>query len=408
MDENMTYQDAAEVLEKDNLPPANIIVAGITGTGKSTLINAVFGSELAETGTGRPVTAHIAEYKKDEIPICIWDTVGLELDSAKTKESINSIRDTIASKADSEDHFDHIHAIWYCINSGSNRYQGAEVDFIKSLYSIGVPFIIVLTQCIGDPDDVNSFEDNIRNINNSMGMSDIDIVQVCAQDFKLRSGTIEAFGLDVLVNKTIDKLPDFIKGGFIAAQNVSKAQKRECCGEILSKYIDAAINGFWKNFSIASFFITDIKIRKMFYEIGKIYNTILPENIIRDMIKKMRGMYLEHGFFGIILPVSKRFDKKVDDLFKKKDKEGHAVPIEKLSKNERAARMVAYYGYLFTEVIEALWEDCNKTKIEDIEAKVKRLKEIMNEIFNTKPNEKYAVIKEWQTRFLTKDNGGKT
>lgn len=406
MDENMTYQDAAEVLEKDNLPPANIIVAGITGTGKSTLINAVFGSELAETGTGRPVTAHIAEYKKDEIPICIWDTVGLELDSAKTKESINSIRDTIASKADSEDHFDHIHAIWYCINSGSNRYQGAEIDFIKSLYSIGVPFIIVLTQCIGDPKKVNSFEENIRNINNSMGMSDIDIVQVCAQDFKLRSGTIEAFGLDVLVNKTIDKLPDFIKGGFIAAQNVSKAQKRECCGEILSKYIDAAINGFWKKIPVVNFFVTDGKIHKMLYEIGRIYNTILPEARIRNAIKDKR-MDTEHGFFGIVMPVSKKFDKKVDDLFKKKDKEGHAVPIEKLSKNERAARMIACYGYLFMEAMEALWEECNKDKIKDIEEKVNRLEKIIDEIFNTKPNEKCAVIKEWPTRFLVKDNGGK-
>lgn len=396
MDENMTYQDAAEVLEKDNLPPANIIVAGITGTGKSTLINAVFGSELAETGTGIPVTAHIAEYKKDNIPICIWDTVGLELDSAKTKESINSIRDTIASKADSEDHFDHIHAIWYCINSGSNRYQGAEVDFIKSLYSIGVPFIIVLTQCIGDPDDVNSFEDTIRNINNSMGMSDIDIVQVCAQDFKLRGFTIEAFGLDVLVNKTIDKLPDFIKGGFIAAQNVSKAQKREYCGEILSKYIDAAINGFWKNIPIASLFVTDSKIRKMIYEIGRIYNTTLPEDSIRTLMKEMGKMDLEHRFFGIVMPVSKKFDKKVDDLFKKKDKEGHAVPIEKLNENERAARMLAYYGYLFVEAIEELWEDFNKAKIEDIVVKVGRLRKIIN-----------RLLKGLHTRFLTRDNGGK-
>lgn len=381
MDENMTYQDAAEVLEKDNLPPANIIVAGITGTGKSTLINAVFGSELAETGTGRPVTAHIAEYKKDEIPICIWDTVGLELDSAKTKESINSIRDTIASKADSEDHFDHIHAIWYCINSGSNRYQGAEIDFIKSLYSIGVPFIIVLTQCIGDPKKVNSFEENIRNINNSMGMSDIDIVQVCAQDFKLRSGTIKAFGLDVLVNKTIDKLPDFIKGGFIAAQNVSKAQKREYCGEILIKYIDAAINGFWKGIPIINAIITDSVILKMLKEIGIIYNTILPEDKINAVVNKQGGLTIENGFLGIIIPVSKKFDKKIDEFFKKKEKEGHVVPTEKLSKNERAARMLAYLGYLFMEAMESLWEQRNESMMKDIDNKVSYLNGYLDEVF---------------------------
>lgn len=34
----------------------NLIVAGRSGVGKSTLINAVFGEELVATGQGRPVT----------------------------------------------------------------------------------------------------------------------------------------------------------------------------------------------------------------------------------------------------------------------------------------------------------------------------------------------------------------
>ncbi len=34
----------------------NIVIAGKTGVGKSTLVNAVFQGNLAETGDGRPVT----------------------------------------------------------------------------------------------------------------------------------------------------------------------------------------------------------------------------------------------------------------------------------------------------------------------------------------------------------------
>ena len=64
---------------------ANVVVAGITGAGKSTLINAVFGHELAKTGTGRPITEQIAEYQSDDFPIRIWDTVGLELDNEKPR-----------------------------------------------------------------------------------------------------------------------------------------------------------------------------------------------------------------------------------------------------------------------------------------------------------------------------------
>ena len=221
-------KDLDSRVSSDDLPVANIMVAGITGTGKSTLINAVFGSEMAATGSGRPVTEHIDEYENGDIPIHIWDTVGLELDSEKTKESIKSIKATIASKSSSNDQYDRVHAIWYCINSGSNRYQGAELEFIKELHSIGVPFIIVLTQCYGDEDEVNAFEAEIKKINSSMGMDDIRIVQVVALPFKYRGmpTPIPAFGLEDLVNVTLELLPTFIKSGFIAAQRVSQTEKR--------------------------------------------------------------------------------------------------------------------------------------------------------------------------------------
>lgn len=371
-------------LDQDNLPTANIVVVGITGTGKSTLLNAVFGKEIAATGKGRPITEQIDEYASEQVPIHIWDTVGLELDSAKTKESINAIRATIASKADAKDQFDHIHAIWYCINSGSSRYQGAELEFIKSLHSIGVPFIIVLTQCIGDEDEINQFEQQIRDINASMGMSDIDVVQVCAKDFKLRGYVIPAFGLDKLVETTMNKMPDFIKGGFVAAQNVSKVQKREYCGDIIGKYVDAALTGFWDKVPIVNFFTTDKKIPKMFSEIGKLYNSVIPESRIQEIIDYMGSMDLEHGVLGIILPVSKKFDNKVDALFRQKQKEGFNVPIEKLEKNERVARMLVYFGYLFLEAVEELWEKRNETLLADINERVKYLKFLLSQKFQNK------------------------
>lgn len=47
-----------------NLHTLNIIVAGKTGVGKSTLINAVFKDKLAETGMGKPVTTHMRKITK--------------------------------------------------------------------------------------------------------------------------------------------------------------------------------------------------------------------------------------------------------------------------------------------------------------------------------------------------------
>ncbi|MBQ6543866.1 MAG: 50S ribosome-binding GTPase, partial [Clostridia bacterium] len=42
-----------------NMNRLNIVVAGKTGVGKSTLINSIFRENLAETGMGKPVTAHM-------------------------------------------------------------------------------------------------------------------------------------------------------------------------------------------------------------------------------------------------------------------------------------------------------------------------------------------------------------
>lgn len=369
-------------IDTDEIPIANIMVAGITGTGKSTLLNAIFSEDLAATGSGRPVTDEIKEYNNPNIPIRIWDTVGLELDPEKTQESIKAIRDTIAGKSSSDNQFDRIHAIWYCINSGSNRYQGAELDFIKNLHSIGVPFIIVLTQCIGDDDEINAFEDRIKEINESMGMGDIEIVQVLAADKKTKKYTIEAFGLDVLVDVTTKKMPEFIKSGFVAAQTVSKMQKRTMCEEIIASYIVAAREGFWDKVPFINIFTTDYKIGKMFKKIGQIYNVFLSEDDINALMKDLGGkignMDIVNGFQGLMNPFNGKYNEHIEKLFKKHRDNGGIIKSENLEKKERVARFLLYYGYTFMDSIEELWEKHVKNKSAELENKVAILRDIIN------------------------------
>lgn len=367
-------------MESDTLPVANIMVAGITGTGKSTLINAVFGSKMAATGSGRPVTDHIEEYRNGEIPIHIWDTVGLELDSNKTKESIKAIKETIASKASENDPFDRVHAIWYCINSGSNRYQGAELSFIKELHSIGVPFIIVLTQCAGDENEINAFESEIKKINASMGMNDIDIVQVLALPVKYRGmpNAIPAFGLDKLVKATVDRIPAFIKSGFIAAQRVSQSEKRRKCEDIIFSYVSAAQNGFWDRVPIVNVFVTDKNIISMFRKLGEMYNTVLSRDSIEKIISD-GGVTFGNNFFGLISPIDMGYSKKITALLEKKKSEGYDVKVADVEKNARAARMIAFYGYTFMDSVEELWKTFTEGQLKNVEMVVKRLINIIDQ-----------------------------
>ena len=71
-----------EAIEK--IGQVNIIIAGKTGVGKSTLVNAVFKGDLAETGVGKPVTQTTKEYSKEGEPVHIFDTKGFELGNYRT------------------------------------------------------------------------------------------------------------------------------------------------------------------------------------------------------------------------------------------------------------------------------------------------------------------------------------
>lgn len=42
--------------ENNKLPKLNIMIVGKTGVGKSTLLNSLFGENLALTGSGEPIT----------------------------------------------------------------------------------------------------------------------------------------------------------------------------------------------------------------------------------------------------------------------------------------------------------------------------------------------------------------
>ena len=377
--EIQSFSEQVDSLDSSELPTANIMVAGITGSGKSTLINAVFGADFAETGIGCPVTQDISEYSSENFPVRIWDTVGLELDAETTMKSIQDIKERIAQKAVSKNPFDRIHAIWYCVNSRSNRYQGAELDFISNLHTIGVPFIIVMTQCIGMEEEVDAFEHEIRKINSNIGLDDVEVVQVCAKEFKMRGvPPILAFGLDDLVKLTTGKLPEFIKSGFVAAQKVSKVQKREVCEDIIVSCVKDAKEGFFDKIPLVNIFSANNRISNMFKKIGKVYNAQIPEESI-EKIADESSLDFPNIFFGLISPIDFGYNKKIMALLNsKKGEEGFSVDVGTLAKSDRVAVMIAFYGYTFIDSVEELWEKLTESQLKDIDMVCNNLIDIIN------------------------------
>ncbi len=105
--------------EMKNMGHANLVIAGKTGVGKSTLINAAFRENVAKTGIGRPVTdaSDVRWYEKEGYPLRIYDTIGLELDEEKRDKSLSMIKKVCQDAKVSNDPDKFINVMWYCVSS---------------------------------------------------------------------------------------------------------------------------------------------------------------------------------------------------------------------------------------------------------------------------------------------------
>ena len=152
IDADKVAQDAINAIAEKikNLNTLNIIVAGKTGVGKSTLINSVFREKLAETGMGKLVTQHMRKITKKGVPLAIYDTRGFELGKEVQTEVKREVTETISKGLATQNINKAIHCIWYCINTASNRVEPEEIEWLKELSMDNqitqVPIIVVLTQ----------------------------------------------------------------------------------------------------------------------------------------------------------------------------------------------------------------------------------------------------------------------
>ena len=105
LDTDKIAQEAIDAIGEKikNLNTLNIIVAGKSGVGKSTLINAVFKENLAETGMGKPVTDHMRRITKKGMPLAIYDTRGFELGKEVQAQVKQEVVDTISKGLATQD-----------------------------------------------------------------------------------------------------------------------------------------------------------------------------------------------------------------------------------------------------------------------------------------------------------------
>ena len=139
----VTYSEY-ESKKNINKEKVNIIVAGKTGVGKSSLINYIFGKEVAKVGDGQPVTQEIQEYDLENDNITLFDTKGIE--AKDYEKTLDNIKKYLELRQDSPDENDEIHIAWLCISERGDRVEEADRELLKILSEAGIPVIGVFTK----------------------------------------------------------------------------------------------------------------------------------------------------------------------------------------------------------------------------------------------------------------------
>lgn len=229
IDTDKIAQEAIDAIAEKikNLNTLNIIVAGKTGVGKSTLINAVFRDKLAETGMEKPVTDHMRKISKKGIPLAIYDTKGFELGRDVQQQVKQEVMETISKGLATQDINKAIHCIWYCINTASNRVEPEEIEWLKELSKENqitqVPIIVVLTQSFSKKN-----ADAMRKMILNENLDVVQVVPVLAEDYEIDEAYVaRSYGLDVLIHVMGEALPDELMDTLQNVQIASLAEKKK-------------------------------------------------------------------------------------------------------------------------------------------------------------------------------------
>ena len=225
------FQEAAE-------KRPNILVAGYTGCGKTSLIRTILGDTIVPKNgidNGKPCRIDFDSYENESIRL--WDSRGLELGDAETTFS-EKMREFVSDCQDDPNVDEHIHLVWYLIQGNGARVTDCDLALMKEIFTFDDVIAVVSKKDITKP----AQSEAIRKVLVEAGIPEHRIVEVSDAE----GG---ATGCKELVELSHAMLPAAYRDAFMAAQSIDReakaakvAEKKERAQAIISKAIEEAEN----------------------------------------------------------------------------------------------------------------------------------------------------------------------
>jgi uncharacterized protein (DUF697 family)/GTP-binding protein EngB required for normal cell division len=217
----------------------NLAVFGKTGVGKSTLVNAIFGRDVAATGVGQPVTRGLVYYRHPDGFLGVYDSEGFETGTSGDA-IVNGLRRLVADhRARAVD--EQIHAVWYLVRWSDRRFEKAQEMFVRELDALGLPVVMVLTQVPTHEGQVHpealEFAEFIQSLGLPLRPHGRVVLTNAVSDPFTQS---PVFGLQTLLDDTYDVTPSVAENALTAAQVLDMGRKKKVVATIINQAVAVA------------------------------------------------------------------------------------------------------------------------------------------------------------------------